>query len=111
MRGLLTALAYSSRLVNEVETSLRHHAQRRDDRESIMPRMAFFMLLVVFFALLHVPPLARVLGLATRRDRMRGAAGFAFIVASLPHFVSPERYAAMMPAALPWPMALIYLSG
>src|SRR5215475_1558774 len=29
-RGLLTALTYSSRWVNEVETSLRHHEQRRD---------------------------------------------------------------------------------
>ena len=30
MRGLLTALAFDTRCVNEVETSLRHHEQRRD---------------------------------------------------------------------------------
>ncbi len=76
-----------------------------------MALVTFFLLLLAMLALVHVPPVGRWLGLLTRRDRMRGAAGLAFIVASLPHFVTPERYLPMMPAALPWPIPLIYLSG
>ena len=73
--------------------------------------MTFFLLLVGLFALVHVPPLARMLGAATRRDRMRIAAGVAFVVASIPHFTSPERYLPMMPPFVPSPLAMIYVSG
>jgi hypothetical protein len=52
--------------------------------------VTFFLLLAGIFALVHVPLLARLLGARTRRDRMRVAAGVAFIIASLPHFGSPE---------------------
>jgi uncharacterized membrane protein len=34
-----------------------------------------------------------------------------FIFAGIAHFVSPTVYLPMMPPHLPWPMALIYLSG
>src|SRR5664279_2045258 len=34
-----------------------------------------------------------------------------FIVAGANHFVSPEIYQKIMPPFLPWPMALIYISG
>jgi uncharacterized membrane protein len=34
-----------------------------------------------------------------------------FIFAGIAHFVSPAVYLPMMPPYLPWPMALIYLSG
>jgi uncharacterized membrane protein len=34
-----------------------------------------------------------------------------FIFAGIAHFVSPTVYLPMMPPYLPWPMALIYLSG
>jgi uncharacterized membrane protein len=73
--------------------------------------VTFFLLLAGIFALVHVPPLARPLGARTRRDRMRVAAGVAFIIASLPHFVSPERYLPMMPPFIPAPRAMIFLSG
>ena len=73
--------------------------------------MTFFLLLIGVFALVHVPPLARALGAVTRRDRMRAAAGVAFIVASLPHFFSPERYLPMMPPFAPAPLTMIYVSG
>jgi hypothetical protein len=43
--------------------------------------VTFFFLLVGVFALVHVPPLARLLGAPTRREKMRVAAGIAFIVA------------------------------
>ena len=37
--------------------------------------------------------------------------GIFFIVAGANHFVSPGFYQAIMPPFLPWPMALIYISG
>jgi uncharacterized membrane protein len=36
---------------------------------------------------------------------------FAFIAAGVNHFVSPHVYRKIMPGYLPWPMALIYVSG
>ena len=73
--------------------------------------MTFFFLLVGIFAVVHVPPLARLFGAPTRRDKMRVAAGVAFIVASLPHFFTPERYLPMMPPFVPAPLTMIYVSG
>jgi uncharacterized membrane protein len=37
--------------------------------------------------------------------------GILFIVAGANHFVSPDSYQAMMPPFLPWPMALVSISG
>ena len=37
--------------------------------------------------------------------------GILFIAAGANHFASPDSYQAMMPPLLPWPMALIYISG
>ena len=37
--------------------------------------------------------------------------GIFFIVAGVNHFVSPGFYQTIMPPFLPWPMALIYISG
>ncbi|QDT60581.1 hypothetical protein SV7mr_31050 [Stieleria bergensis] len=34
-----------------------------------------------------------------------------FIAAGINHFVSPDVYLKIMPAYLPWPLALIYVSG
>jgi uncharacterized membrane protein len=73
--------------------------------------MSFFVLLVVLFAIVHIPPVAQWLGAGTRREKMRIAAGVAFIVASVPHFTSPERYLPMMPPFVPEPVAMIYVSG
>ena len=39
------------------------------------------------------------------------AIGILFIVAGANHFVSPGFYQTIMPPLLPWPMALIYISG
>jgi uncharacterized membrane protein len=73
--------------------------------------VTFFLLLIGIFALVHLAPLARRLGAPTRRDKMRVAAGVAFIIASLPHFFSPERYLPMMPPFVPAPLTMIYVSG
>jgi len=37
--------------------------------------------------------------------------GLLFILAGLNHFANTELYVGIMPAYLPWPLALVYLSG
>jgi uncharacterized membrane protein len=63
------------------------------------------------FAILWIPPVARLARVLMCRDKMRVAAGVAFIIASLAHFFSPERYLPMMPPFVPAPLAMIYVSG
>ncbi len=41
----------------------------------------------------------------------RVALALFFAFAGLNHFVSPKPYLAIMPPILPWPLALVYLSG
>ena len=41
----------------------------------------------------------------------RAALALVFIVAGVAHFVSPGAYVAIMPTSLPWPVALVYISG
>jgi uncharacterized membrane protein len=45
------------------------------------------------------------------RTFLRWLLGVFFVVAGIGHFVAPRFYLAIMPPALPWPLALIYVSG
>lgn len=42
---------------------------------------------------------------------LRIALALFFAVGGLNHFVSPASYLAIIPPVLPWPLALVYLSG
>ena len=42
---------------------------------------------------------------------MRWLLGMCFVAAGINHFIAPRLYLAIMPPALPWPLALIYISG
>lgn len=41
----------------------------------------------------------------------RWALALFMVTAGVAHFVAPAPFVAMVPAALPWPLALVYLSG
>jgi len=41
----------------------------------------------------------------------RAALALFFVAAGITHFVSPGAYLAIVPPSLPWPGALVYLSG
>ncbi|NMO19796.1 DoxX family membrane protein [Pyxidicoccus fallax] len=73
--------------------------------------MSFALLLLTFFALLHLPPLRRLPALATPADRAAVAAGLFFIGAGVMHFLMPARYEAMIPPQLPSPAFWVFLSG
>lgn len=73
--------------------------------------MTFALVLLSFFALLHLPPLRRLPSLATPADRAAVAAGLFFIGAGVMHFLMPARYEAMIPPELPAPRLLVLLSG
>ncbi len=48
---------------------------------------------------------------ATIKAVLRWVLGLFMIAAGINHFLAPAPYVAMMPEALPWPLALVYLSG
>ena len=73
--------------------------------------MSFFFLIVVIFAVLHLPPIGGAAFLATRKDKAAVAMGAAFVITGVMHFSNPERFLPMMPPRLPWPVGLIHLSG
>ena len=49
--------------------------------------------------------------MATFKILTRFVFGAAFVVAGLNHFRNPGFYVGIMPPYLPWPLALVYLSG
>jgi uncharacterized membrane protein len=73
--------------------------------------MMFLSIVLVFFAILHIPPLARLQPLATRRDRAAFAIGLAFLFTGTMHFAQPDRFMSMMPPWMPAPRTMVYWSG
>jgi uncharacterized membrane protein len=45
------------------------------------------------------------------RTALRWLLTIGMVVAGANHFIDPGLYVAMMPAALPWPLELVYISG
>ncbi len=68
-----------------------------------------FMLMV--FALLHVPLLGRLRYLKTRRAKARVALSVGFLFTGSLHFLTPDRFVAMIPPFLLWHLELVYLIG
>jgi uncharacterized membrane protein len=73
--------------------------------------MLVLLVLLGLFAILHVPPVASLKPFATRRDKAAWAMAGMFLFTGIDHLVNPQRYFVMMPPFLPWPVALIYISG
>lgn len=74
--------------------------------------MAFLFLLLVLFAVLHLPWFGRRRYLRSPRDKGAVSLALAFLVAATSHFDNPQRFYPMMPPILePWRAELIYLSG
>lgn len=42
---------------------------------------------------------------------IRAAIAFLMIAIGITHFLSPDPFVRIVPAALPWPLALVYISG
>lgn len=73
--------------------------------------MSFFALILVFFAILHAPPVRKAPWLATRRDKACFAAGFAFLFTGVSHFTNPARFIEMMPPFIPAHAEMVIVSG
>lgn len=73
--------------------------------------MLVLAILLGVFAFLHLPPLARLGFLRVRRDKAAAAMAAVFLFTGTDHFANPQRYLPMMPPYVPWPGAMIYLSG
>lgn len=73
--------------------------------------MSFFFLILVIFAVFHLPFLRDVAFLSGRKDKAAVAMGASFVITGVMHFSNPDRFLPMMPPWLPWHMGLIYCSG
>lgn len=71
---------------------------------------ALFLMLAVF-ALLHLSGVRALAPFRTRRDKAAVAMAALFFFTGADHFLHPARYVAMIPPALPAPLALTYISG
>jgi len=47
----------------------------------------------------------------SRKEVLRGVLAVAIIVVGITHFIRPDQYARIVPPELPYPVALVYISG
>lgn len=47
----------------------------------------------------------------SRKETLRGVLAVAIIVVGITHFIRPDQYARIVPPELPYPVALVYISG
>lgn len=47
----------------------------------------------------------------SRKEVLRGILAVAIIIVGITHFIRPEQYARIVPPELPYPVALVYISG
>jgi uncharacterized membrane protein len=47
----------------------------------------------------------------SRKEVLRGVLAVAIIIVGITHFIRPEQYARIVPPELPYPVALVYISG
>jgi uncharacterized membrane protein len=73
--------------------------------------MSALFLMLVIFAVLHLPGLRSLAPFRTRRDKAAAAMAALFFFTGTDHLLHPARYVAMIPPALPAPVALTYISG
>jgi uncharacterized membrane protein len=74
--------------------------------------MAFFMQIVSIWAILWlISKIAWKEKLASHASKGRIAFSVAYIVIGVVHLVSPEKLTYMIPDFLPYPQALVYISG
>lgn len=50
-------------------------------------------------------------GQLSRKEILRGVLAVAIIIVGVTHFIRPEQYARIVPPELPYPVALVYISG
>ncbi len=73
--------------------------------------MLVLAILLGVFALLHLPPLARLSLFHSRRDKAAAAMAAMFFFTGTDHLANPGRYLPMMPPYVPMPLVMIYVSG
>lgn len=73
--------------------------------------MLFVALLLIFTLLAALAARCGAPGLASRPARMRLALVVALLLIGMDHWLTPQRYLAMMPPYLPWHMELVLFTG
>lgn len=73
--------------------------------------MTIIIIIIILAILLQLASKVSLNPMKNFKDNARIATGFAFIFTGVLHFMMPEKFMEMMPAFLPVPHLLIYLSG
>lgn len=73
--------------------------------------MTVFLLILIIAGVLQLAALTRLNPNKQFRDNLRLALGVSFIITGVTHFLMPDIFIKMMPPFLPWPLALVYISG
>lgn len=73
--------------------------------------MEFTIMILVLYAILHIPFLGRLKGLETKIDKASVAMGIAFLIPGVMHFTNPSPFALIIPRQIPWHLGLVYISG
>lgn len=73
--------------------------------------MTVFLIIIILAVLLYGAGKLGLNPLKSFQENARLATGLAFILTGVSHFLFPETFLEMMPAFLPAPLFLIYLSG
>jgi uncharacterized membrane protein len=73
--------------------------------------MTVFVLLLSIFVIVYFLQRLRWINKSSAREMGRVAMAITFIITGLLHFVAPATYFLMMPRFIPFPLALIYVSG
>lgn len=73
--------------------------------------MTVFIIIILLAALFQLAAGIGLNPLKKFRDNARVATGITFIFTGMSHFIMPGKFMEMMPPALPFPLALIYISG
>lgn len=73
--------------------------------------MTVFLLILIIAGALQLAALTKLNPNKRFRDNLRLAAGAFFIFTGATHFLMPDMFLKMMPPLLPWPLALVYISG
>ena len=73
--------------------------------------MTVFILIAVFTALSYLAALVKVNPYKDFKTNVRIGTGLTFIFAGVSHFLIPDTFMKLMPPFVPFPLAMVYISG
>lgn len=73
--------------------------------------MTVFILIFIFTGILYLAALLKINPLKDFKNNARIATGLTFIFTGVSHFLMPDTFMKLMPPFIPFPLAMVYISG